>query len=88
MTILIRKPKKFIPDGEDYLWPQREISLYELFNFEHCSTGQIESNTEILKRLSNFIEAFMESRPEGREYLRDYISKSYVGNLEYKEESE
>lgn len=85
MTILIRKPKNFIPDGEEYLWPAREISLYDLLDFENYSTGQIETNTKILKGLSNFIEVFMESFPEGKNFLKDYISKSYVGNLEYRE---
>jgi len=67
---------------------EKEVSLLKVFDMQDGnSSGQIEALTLRINSLSDFIQNFIESIPEGRKYLIDYLKNSYINgiDLDYKE---
>jgi len=75
-----------------------EVSLLKVFDMQdEGGYGQVETLTSRVNSLSNFIQNFLESIPEGRKYLTDYLKNSYINGIDrydretkinYKEEGE
>lgn len=80
MPIIYQKTKR---DG--LLHSEEEISLYEFLNLKDKTSGQLEEIFCTLVWTVDIIEKYLESTPNGKDFLKNYIEHSYVNNVRYED---